>query len=376
MAGTKVDVQAVDAELNAICARMTEVTRVMGPQVWQGGSAGNFTIDLQGHNRSLGLMMTRVMSAVAALNDVPLVIRTPEMPQVTPAVSNGIASVSPTGLRRLEAALRHAADALPRHASRIQALLSEAGPHDVSTAQCKRTSAWCYDQARPMRMRVHYALASDNVDPMYGVMNPGLVRIPDADRFGRSEMEQLAKLQAQAYKKQLDNPTAGSREILADIGASLRENSKDANYLKAFFGNVPSGSVGKLGYNLHKQHKDGTVLDGTDKKVIGDFGTAFAALSRKKDAASKDALWKALGPAGSDMPSQAMLVKLSAPDVRWGSHVLAELGKASLRWRQTYPSYEIDESSGSLAGETHSTLLVVRPVAASRPWLPASVGGQ
>jgi hypothetical protein len=52
-----------------------------------------------------------------------------------------------------------------------------------------------------------------------------------------------------------------------------------------------------------------------------------------------------------------MLVKFSAPDVKWGSQMLAELGKASLRWRQTHPSYEIDESSGILAGEPRSTLL-------------------
>ncbi|HEV7933195.1 MAG TPA: hypothetical protein VGP70_12930, partial [Actinomadura sp.] len=128
MAGAKVDVQAVNAELNGIAARMGEVTRLMGPQVWQGGSAGNFTVDLQGHNRSLGQMMTQVMKAAAALNKLPMVIDVPAMPSVTPAVSNGVASVSPSGLQRLESALRQAADALPRHGQRIQALLSEAGP--------------------------------------------------------------------------------------------------------------------------------------------------------------------------------------------------------------------------------------------------------
>jgi hypothetical protein len=208
-----------------------------------------------------------------------------------------------------------------------------------------------------MRMRIHYALASDNVSPLGGVMNRGMAQVPDVARFGRSQMEQLAMLQAQAYKKQLENPGSESQRILSDIGTSLRESSTDANYLETFFVHVPMGSVGKLGYSLHKQHKDGTVLNNVDKKILGDFGSTLAVLSKRKDQASTDAVWNALGEAGADMPSQAMLVKFSAPDVKWGSQVLADLGKASLRWRQAHPSYEIDESSGTLAGETHSKLL-------------------
>ncbi|MCW2904908.1 MAG: hypothetical protein JWO67_7173, partial [Streptosporangiaceae bacterium] len=339
MAGAKVDVQVINGELNGICARMSEVTRAMGPQVWQGGSAGNFTTDLQGHNRSLTQMMMRVMQAVAALNKLPMVIDVPAMPSVTPGGLGGIASVSPSGLQRLEAALRRAADALPGHASRIQSLLSQAGPNDVSTAQCKTTAAWCQEQARPMRTRIHYALASDNVNPGFGVMHPGLAQIPDVRQFGRSEMEQLARLQAEMYRKQIEDPTAASQGILADLGASLRENAKDANYLSTFFGNVPRGSVGKLGYRLHQQHKDGTVLNNADKKLLGDFGTALAGLSRKKDQSSKDAVWNALGPAGSDMPGQGLLVRYS--EGKWGSVVLADLGKAALRWRQQYHSYRL-----------------------------------
>jgi hypothetical protein len=67
----KVDMRAVQAELGRIAALMTEITRQMSPQTWQGGSAANFTIDLQGHNRSLTQMMTRVLEAAAASGQAP-----------------------------------------------------------------------------------------------------------------------------------------------------------------------------------------------------------------------------------------------------------------------------------------------------------------
>ncbi|GAA2105571.1 hypothetical protein [Actinomadura alba] len=338
MAGTKVDVQAVQAELNAIRGRMTDVTRLMSPQVWQGGSAGLFTTDLQGHNRSLGLMMLRVLRAVAALNDLAMVLDPPDIPRVTPqpALSNGIASVSPNGLRQLESTLRLATEALPRHGSRIQALLSAAGPHDVSTVQCKRTAAWCYDQARQMRTRIHYALADDNVSPMFGVMNRGLAQIPDAHRFGRSEMEQLAKLQAQAYHKNLEHPSEGSQAALADIGESLQENSKDGKYLKTFFDAVPAGSIGKLAITLRGQHKDDdpvrkTILDSKDKQIVANFGSAVAAASRKKvlNRHAQDALSKSQGV---DMWSSAMLLKFGPPGKEWDPELLAGMTNSILAW--------------------------------------------
>ncbi|MBC6459632.1 hypothetical protein [Actinomadura sp. HBU206391] len=338
MAGTKVDVQAVQAELNAICSRMTGVTRLMGPQVWQGGSAGNFTTDLQGHNRSLDLMMLRVLRAVAALNDLVMVLDPPDIPSVTPqpALSNGIASVSPNGLRQLESNLRFAAEALPRHGSRIQALLSAAGPHDVSTVQCTRAAAWCSDQARQMRTRIHYALASDNVSPMLGVMNRGLTQIPDTARFGRSELEQLAKLQAQAYRKNLEHPSEGSQAALADIGESLQENSKDGKYLKTFFDAVPADSIGKLAITLSRQHKDEglvrkTILDSKDKQILANFGTAVAAASRKKVLNRR--VQDALGSSGGvDMWSSAMLLKMGPPGKDWDPEFLAGMTNSILAW--------------------------------------------
>ncbi|GAA2398001.1 hypothetical protein GCM10010191_00840 [Actinomadura vinacea] len=74
------------------------------------------------------------------------------------------------------------------------------------------------------------------------------------------------------------------------------------------------------------------------------MGTALATLSRKKE--NQGTVTRALGPSGSDMPGQALLIGLSAPDVKWGSAVLVDLAKAALRWRQKHPSYTLAKSTG------------------------------
>ncbi|MFC6933095.1 hypothetical protein ACFQHO_23970 [Actinomadura yumaensis] len=67
----KIDIQAIQTELQGIASLMTEVTRLMSPQTWQGGSAASFTTDLQGHNRSLSRMMHQVMKTASELNHAP-----------------------------------------------------------------------------------------------------------------------------------------------------------------------------------------------------------------------------------------------------------------------------------------------------------------
>ncbi|MQY04097.1 hypothetical protein [Actinomadura macrotermitis] len=351
MVATKVDVRAVQGELARISALVSGVARQMGPQTWQGGSAGRFTVDLQGHSRSLEQMMARVLQAVAAMNELPMVIDVPEIaavPLQPPAgLFNQVASVSVAGLQRMEIALRRAADALPDHGRRVRALLSQGGPVEVSTAQCDRTAAWCAAQVRATKTRIHYALASDNVGITWGMAG-----IPDVDKFGAAQMAELARHQVQAYAKALESSDAGAKQLLADIAASLRENGKDTAYLTAFFGAVQPGSVGELAYNLHRQ-SGGAPLAAADKKILADVGTALAQLSRQKD--GQAAVWRAMGGAGSDMPGQALLVKLAAPEVKWSSAMLLELGKAALRWRQQYPSYELTTSGGS-QGEKHTSV--------------------
>ncbi|MFC5750362.1 hypothetical protein [Actinomadura rugatobispora] len=343
MADTKVDAQAVQAELRGIAGLMTEVTRLMGPQVWQGGSAGAFTTDLQGHNRSLGRMMVEILRTVSERNRAPMVLDPPDIPRVAPAQSPpGLASVSVTGLERLETALKRAADGLPRHGGRIRSLLRAAGPGAGGTIQCERTGNWCHEQAVRMRTRLRYALAENQTNPAW-VLNGGMTRIPDQERLGPKEMAELGRLQATVFGRHLTHPDATSSGLLADIAASLRENHKNQAYLGAFFGNVPPGSVGKLAHHLHRR-SGGEGVTAADKKVIGDMGTALAALSRKKE--NQATVTRALGPTGSDMPGQALLVGLSAPDVKWGSAVLLDLAKAALRWRQKYPSYEIRSNTG------------------------------
>ncbi|MEU5880305.1 hypothetical protein [Spirillospora sp. NPDC047279] len=360
MVATKVNVSAVRIELARISSLMSEVSRQMGPQVWQGGSAANFTIDLRGHSRSLEQMMARILEAVASMNAVPMVYDVPEIapvaPQPSAGVFNQVASVSVSGLQRLESALKHAADALPGHGRRLRTLMAEGGPVEVSTAQCQRTASWCAGQARPMKTRIHYALVSDNVGVTWGTPKWGMSGVPDVERFGTGQMAELARLQAQAYGKALQAPDAQSRTLLIDVAASLRENGKDTAYLATFFGSVKPGSVGTLAHNLHKQGgaENSAPLGVDDKKILADIGTALAVLSRKKDGQS--VVWKAMGGAGSDMPGQALLIKLSDPNVKWSSAVLVELSKAALRWRQKYPSYEISVSGGSW-GESHTSVV-------------------
>ncbi|GAA2398005.1 hypothetical protein GCM10010191_00850 [Actinomadura vinacea] len=239
MAGAKVDVQAVQAELRGIAALMTELTRLMSPQISQGGSAGAFTTDLQGHNRSLGRMMVDILRDASERNHVPMVLDAPDIPRVTPAAGpSGVASVSLTGLQRLETALKRAADGLPRHAGRIRGLLRAAGPGAGGTTQCERTAFWCREQATRMRIRIRYALAENQTNPAW-VLNGGMTRIPDRERLGTKEMADLGRLQAAVYAKHLSQSDSQTTGLLADIAASLRENYKNQAYLSAFFGNVP-----------------------------------------------------------------------------------------------------------------------------------------
>lgn len=353
MVAPKIDTHAVQAELQSISALMSEIAHVMGPQVWQGGSAGAFTEDLQSNIRSLRQMMTEILRSVARANAVPMVLAPPDISQPTPASGQrGIASVSPSGLERLETALHRAADGLPNSAKRLRNLLSPAGPNAVGTAQFDRTSAWCRDQASRMRTRIMYALAENQLNPTFLV--GGMSQIPDLERFGRKEMAKLGELQGQALSKHLKDPNAHTPELLTEVSRTLRENSKDVGYLTAFFNGVPPGSIGKLAFWLHQQH-GGNGLTTDDKKLVGDIGTALAALSRKKN--GQAAVTHALGPTGSDLPGQALLVKLSAPNVKWSSAILLDMAKAALRWRQKYPSYEIRESSGTFSGETHTSVL-------------------
>jgi hypothetical protein len=200
-----------------------------------------------------------------------------------------------------------------------------------------------------MRMRIHYALASDNADRLAAVLNRGMAPVPDTNRFGSAEMQQLAKLQAQAYKNQIENPTKGSQEALSDIGTSLREGSSNTQYLKTFFGAVPPGSVGKLAILLHKQHKEkSAVLDRTDQKIIGDFGAALASASRKNVLPRQvaDALWKS---DGVGMWSSAMLLKFGPSGKEWSPEFLAGMSKGILAWsrrqRDAYMPHPVPSST-------------------------------
>ncbi|MFG2018583.1 hypothetical protein [Actinomadura geliboluensis] len=336
----KIDVRAVHAELQAISTAMSEVTRLMGPQTWQGGSAAAFTTDLQGHNRALNRLMLDAERTAIRHNQVPLTLAPPEIPRVTPPAGKpGVASVSPSALERLETALNRAAADLPHRARAIRVHLAPARPDIPSTTSCDNAAAWCRSQAARMRTRIMYALAETEVSPTPLIQGP-VIEIPDLERFGSKEMTDLARLQARAYLKHTTHPGAGTPALMSEIARTLRENSKNTAYLATFFSNVPPGSVGKLAYRLHRLSKT-SGLTPEDKKTVGDMGTALAVLSRKKDGEPVAA--EALGSAGNDMPGQALLVKLSAPDVKWSSAILADLGRAALRWRQKYPSYVINE---------------------------------
>ncbi|MGI5166460.1 hypothetical protein ACQEU3_19115 [Spirillospora sp. CA-253888] len=371
MVAAHIDISAVQAELQAISALMGEISRLIGPQTWQGGSAAAFTTDLQGHNRSLDRMAHDVLQTVARLDPRPIVIAPPSMPRVGPVPGMpGVASVSPTGLERLETALLRAADALPKHAGKIRSLLRIAGPVGSGTSPCDRTAAWCREQASRTRTRIRYALAENGGEKKADPLG-ALSRVPDVERFGAKEMAELGTLQARAFSKHLADPNPLTPETLTEIGRTLRENAKDANYTAAFFGNVPPGSVGKLAHRLYRWGDD---VNRTDRDILANVGTALAALSRRKE--GQQAVSRALGPIGADMPGQALLVKLSAPEVKWSSALLLAMAKESLRWRQKYPSYKITLSSRVISGESY-TATVNQP---HRPWwqdwgLSTLVGG-
>jgi hypothetical protein len=336
----KIDARAVHAELQAISTAMSEVTRLMGPQTWQGGSASAFTTDLQGHNRSLNRLMLEVERTVVRFNQVPLTLPPPDIPRVTPPGGKpGVASVSPSALERLETALTRAASALPHRAKMIRGHLALAYPDIPSTTSCDNAAAWCRTQAARMRTRIMYALAENEVTATPLIQGP-VIEIPDTERFGSKEMTDLARLQARAWLEHTTHPGSTTQALMSEIARTLAENSKNTTYLATFFANIPPGSAGKLPYRLHQLSKT-SGLTPEEKKTVGDLGTALAALSRKKETEGIAA--KALGPAGADMPGQALLVKLSAPNVKWSSAILADLGKAALRWRQKYPSYIIME---------------------------------
>ncbi|MEU5990572.1 hypothetical protein ABZ806_16510 [Spirillospora sp. NPDC047418] len=350
----KIDARAVHAELQAISTAMSEVTRLMGPQTWQGGSAAAFTTDLQGHNRALNRLMLAVERTVARYNQIPLVLDPPDIPRVTPASGKpGIASVSPSALERLETALNRAAADLPHRAKMVRGHLALAYPDIPSTTSCDNAATWCHAQATRMRTRIMYALAENEVTATPLIQGP-VIQVPDVERFGSKEMTDLARLQARAWLKHTTHPGNATPTLMSEIARTLAENSKNTTYLATFFSNIPPGSAGKLPYRLHQLSKT-SGLTTEDKKTVGNLGTALAALSRKKETEGIAA--KALGPAGTDMPGQALLVKLSAPNIKWSSAILADLGHAALRWRQKHPSYELKQTVAS--GRSRSRVKVL-----------------
>jgi hypothetical protein len=343
MAEPKVNEGAVQAEFQAICLLVQSITSKTGPQMWQGGSAGRFAAAIDGNNGTLATMMDGVWRAMQSVNkDNPPA--PPSLPRAQPQpTSPGVASLNPDLADAMAGSLSSVANELPGHGRQLAKLLAE-GKTVASTQACTSVANWCRSQVGLMRLRAEYARASDQVGQ--GVKSsPGQAAIPDVDKFGPAQMSQLGRLQGQVFNQQFDHPGNGSPEEIARIGADLRENLKDPDYLRSFFGagGVKHGYIGKLPYWLHRNNQDGHGRKCVPaNKVIGDFGTALAALSRKRGSDSQAAAWNALGKAGSDMPGQGLLVKYS--DGKWGSDVLAELGKASLRWRLRFPYYSIDKS--------------------------------
>jgi hypothetical protein len=341
MAKHKVDEQAVHGQFSAVASLMQGLCGKMGPQTWQGGSAGRFTGGLQQNNQALASMMDSVWLAVKRANeDTPPA--PPAMPSVRPQLtSGGIASLNPDLADSLADTLGEVADRLPSHGSQLRSLLEEGGT-TASTAACSSIASWCRSQVGVMRKRAEYARASDRVGKYVDFAYPGQSPVPDADRFGSAEMAQLGRLEAKLLNQDIEHPVAGSPQDIAGIGANLPDNAKDPSYRKAFFGagGVKRGYIAKIPYWLHQNNKDGKGHRCVPTNaVISHFGTALAALSRKKDPQTKEDVWSALGNAGSDMPGQGLLVKYS--EGKWDSHVLAELGAAALRWRTQFHSYEL-----------------------------------
>ncbi|NKZ03557.1 hypothetical protein [Actinomadura latina] len=261
----KIDARAVNAELQAISTAMSEVTRQMGPQTWQGGSAAAFTTDLQGHNRALNRLMLEVERTVVRFNQVPLTLDPPDIPRVTPPGGKpGVASVSPSALERLETALTRAAADLPHRAKMIRGHLALAHPDIPSTTACDNAAAWCRTQATRMRTRIMYALAENEVAATPLIQGP-VIQIPDLERFGSKQMTDLARLQARTWLKHTTHPGSATPALMSEIARTLRENSKNTTYLAMFFSNIPPGSAGKLPYRLHQLHHS-SGLTPEDKK--------------------------------------------------------------------------------------------------------------
>ncbi|MFC6933094.1 hypothetical protein ACFQHO_23965 [Actinomadura yumaensis] len=219
-----------------------------------------------------------------------------------------------------------------------------------------------------MRTRIRYAHAENQADPTLLVSGGGLSKVPDVERFGSKELADLGTLQGKAFARNLKDPNAATPQLLKEIAATLRENAKNRTYTNNFFTSVPAGSIGKLAYTLHQ--RSGKPLSADDKRLLGDIGTALAALSRQKN--TRHTINQALGPIGSDLPGQALLVGLSAPNVKWSSSVLVDMAKAALRWRQKYPSYGITETIPGKAGDKQTAVLNER---SGRWWEAWGLGG-
>src|SRR4051794_1620444 len=105
----KIDEQAVAGVLQSISSLMGPVSRAVGPQLWQGGSAGRFAATLAGHNRSLASMMDEVWTAEKATNqDTPPA--PPSMPSVQPPPSSSLSLLSPGLADRMAGSLEAAAN--------------------------------------------------------------------------------------------------------------------------------------------------------------------------------------------------------------------------------------------------------------------------
>ncbi len=349
----KIDEQAVAGVLQSISSLMAPVSRVVGPQLWQGGAAGRFAGTLAGHNRSLASMMDEVWTAEKATNnDTPPA--PPGMPLVAPPPSSSVALLNPDLADQMARSLDAVSGALPGLGGKLSALLAPASPAP-DTGVCKSVARWCGTQAGIMRNRAEYARASDKVGAHFvdgNSPNRGMGSVPDSDTWGTQEMGALGRLQAKLFNHSVAGTGPQARADIATIGSDLHRNSRDpsyAAYLAGFLGNVTPGSVGKLPYWLRKQNgSSGPPLKPSDTNIIGNYGDAVAAMSRFESQAhpgskNRPITEGALGAYGADLPSQGLLVKFSHE--RWDSHVLAQLGAASLRWRLKYPSYEIGNSS-------------------------------
>jgi hypothetical protein len=352
----KIDEQAVASVLQTISLLLSPASKSVGPQLWQGGSAGRFAGTLSGHNKSLASMMDEVWKVEkAANNDTPPA--PPAMPQVQPPPSSNIALLNPDLADKMAGSLDSVANQLPGLGKKLAGLLATASP-PLDTGVCTSVAHWCGEQARTMRNRAQYARASDKVGFHFAASNSpnkGMASIPNADTWGSQEMGALGRLQAKLFDKSIDSSGAQARSDIAALGSDFHQNSADpsyAAYLAGFLGNIKPGSIGKLPYWLHRQQANSEQpLGSSDKKIIGDYGDAVAAMSRFEGRAhpgsdERPITERVLGRYGLDMPGQGLLVKLSLG--KWDSHVLAQLGVAALRWRVQYHNYQLKTKSRML----------------------------